>query len=290
VPLDQIDVDNPSGDKEMGFFDHLEELRWHLIRSVSAILILTIVAFCSKDFIFGILILGPSKPDFWTYRMFCEFSAYLKTLELMILEAPDLCIDHLNFTLQSRQMTGQFAMHITSSFVAGFIVAFPYVFWELWRFVKPGLYVKEVNATRGAVLVVTFLFILGILFGYFVISPLSINFLANYQLDPTILNQFDITSYISTLIMMVLASGLMFQLPMIIFVLTKMGLITPHFMRSYRKHSIIVILIVAAFITPSPDIFSQLLVAVPLYMLYEASIFVSAWEIKARKLRDAEIS
>lgn len=278
MPLDQFDVDAPSGDKEMGFLDHLEELRWHLIRSISAILVFTIIAFLSKDFIFGVLILGPSKPDFWTYKIFCQLAIYLKT--------PDLCIDHLNFTLQSRQMTGQFAMHITSSFVAGFIVAFPYVFWELWRFVKPGLYVKEVNATRGAVFVVTLLFILGILFGYFVISPLSINFLANYQLDPTILNQFDITSYISTLIMMVLASGLMFQLPMIVFVLTKMGLVTPQFMRTYRRHSVVVILVVAAFITPSPDIFSQILVALPLYMLYEASIFVSAWEIRARKLRD----
>ncbi|MFN0048607.1 MAG: twin-arginine translocase subunit TatC [Cytophagales bacterium] len=280
MPLDQIDIDNPSGDKEMGFLDHLEELRWHLIRSISAILILTIVAFFSKDFIFGVLILGPSKPEFWTYRIFCQLSVYFNT--------PDLCIDHLNFTLQSRQMTGQFAMHITSSFVVGFILAFPYVFWELWRFVKPGLYVKEVNATRGAVFVVTFLFALGILFGYFVISPLSINFLANYQLDPSILNQFDITSYISTLIMMVLASGLMFQLPMIVFVLTKMGLVTPQFMRTYRKHSIVVILIVAAFITPSPDIFSQLLVAIPIYLLYEVSIYVSAWELRAKNLRNAE--
>lgn len=279
MPLDQIDDSLPTGDKEMGFLDHLEELRWHLIRSVVAILVLTIVAFLSKDIIFGIIILGPAKVDFWTYRKFCELAAYLNT--------PDLCIDKLNFSLQSRNMTGQFAMHISSSFVIGFIVAFPYVFWEIWRFVKPGLYDKEVSATRGAVFVVTALFLMGILFGYYIISPLSINFLANYQLDPAILNQFDITSYISTLIMMVLASGLMFQLPMVIFVLTKIGIITPAFMRTYRRHAIVVILIVAAFITPSPDIFSQMLVAVPLYMLYEASIFVSAWEM--RKKKNAEI-
>lgn len=279
MPLDQIDDSLPTGDKEMGFLDHLEELRWHLIRSVVAILALTIVAFLSKDIIFGIIILGPAKVDFWTYRKFCELAAYLNT--------PDLCIDKLNFSLQSRNMTGQFAMHISSSFVIGFIVAFPYVFWEIWRFVKPGLYDKEVSATRGAVFVVTALFLMGILFGYYIISPLSINFLANYQLDPAILNQFDITSYISTLIMMVLASGLMFQLPMVIFVLTKIGIITPAFMRTYRRHAIVVILIVAAFITPSPDIFSQMLVAVPLYMLYEASIFVSAWEMRRKK--NAEI-
>lgn len=282
MPLDQLLDDNaPKGDKEMGFLDHLEELRWHLIRSIVAILVFTIIAFLSKDIIFGVLILGPAKPDFWTYRKFCELAQYLNT--------PTLCIDHLNFTLQSRNMTGQFAMHISSSFIIGFIVAFPYVFWEIWRFVKPGLYDKEVSATRGAVFVVTFLFFLGILFGYYVISPLSINFLANYQLDPAILNQFDITSYISTLIMMVLASGLMFQLPMVIFVLTKIGIMTPAFMRTYRRHAIVVILVVAAFITPSPDIFSQMLVAIPLYMLYEASIFVSAWELRRKAKANANL-
>jgi sec-independent protein translocase protein TatC len=180
-------------------------------------------------------------------------------------------------------MTGQFMMHITSSFIAGFICAFPYVCWEIWRFIKPGLFLKEKNATTGIVFYVTALFVMGVLFGYYVISPLSINFLANYQLDPSILNQFDITSYISTLIMMVLASGLMFQLPMVIWVLTKIGLITPSFMRQYRKHAVMVILIIAAVITPSPDIFSQLLVAVPLYILYEASIFISAYELRKQR-------
>lgn len=280
MPLDQFDDSAPAGDKEMGFLDHLEELRWHLIRSISAILIFTVIAFVSKDFIFGWLILGPSKPDFFTYRVLCMLAEKL--------QSPDLCITQLNFTLQSRQMTGQFAMHITSSFVAGFVIAFPYVFWEMWRFVKPGLYPTEMKATRGAVGIVTLLFFMGVLFGYYVISPLSINFLANYQLDPAITNQFDITSYISTLIMMVLASGLMFQLPMVVFVLTKIGLLNPQFMRTYRRHSIVVILVVAAFITPSPDIFSQMLVAVPLYGLYEASIFVSAWEIKNKAKKDLQ--
>lgn len=274
MPLDQLQ-ELPEGEKEMTFLDHLEELRWHIIRAFSAILLFTVIAFISKDFIFGVLILGPSKPDFATYKFFC----YLAQLWDM----PTLCIDKLNFTLQSRQMTGQFMMHITSSFVAGFIVAFPYVCWEVWRFIKPGLYIKERKATSGIVFFVTLLFVIGLLFGYYVISPMSINFLANYQLDPSILNQFDITSYISTLVMMVLASGLMFQLPMVIWVLTKIGIITPNFMRTYRRHSIMVILIIAAIITPSPDIFSQILVAFPLYILYEGSIFISAYELKKQR-------
>jgi sec-independent protein translocase protein TatC len=273
MPLDQIEeISANKNAKEMSFLDHLEELRWHLIRSIVAILVFTVVAFVSKDFVFGVLILGPAKTDFFTYRILCLLGDYL--------DISTLCIDKLNFTLQSRQMTGQFAMHITSSFVVGFIVAFPYVFWEIWRFVKPGLYEKEISAAKGSIWVVTTLFALGILFGYYIISPLSINFLANYQLDPSIQNQFDITSYISTLIMMVLASGLMFQLPVVVYVLTKIGILTPAFMRTYRRHAVVFILIVAAFITPSPDIFSQMLVAIPLYILYEASIFVSAWELR----------
>jgi sec-independent protein translocase protein TatC len=282
MPLDQqFNIEEATEDKEMSFLDHLEELRWHLIRSVIVILVLTIGAFLSKEFLFGTLILGPAKPDFATYRFFC----YLAN-EWQI---QDLCIDKLNFSLQSRQMTGQFTMHISASFVTGFILAFPYVFWEVWRFIRPGLYPKEKNATQGAVFYVTFLFLVGILFGYYVISPLSINFLANYQVDPLIMNQFDITSYVSTLIFMVLASGLMFQLPVVVFVLTKIGLVTPLLMRTYRKHAFVVILIVAAFITPSPDAFSMLLVAVPLYVLYETSIFVSADEMKRKQALDPEL-
>jgi len=278
VALDQIDQ-HPEGEKEMGFLDHVEELRWRLIRALLAVLVFTIIAFFSKDIIFGVLILGPAKPDFFTYKLFCKLGA--------MWDISGLCIDHLNFSLQSRNMTGQFMMHITSSFVAGLIVAFPYVCWELWRFIKPGLYPTEKNATSGVVFYVTILFATGVLFGYYVISPLSINFLANYQLDETILNQFDITSYVSTLVFMVLASGLMFQLPMVVWVLTKMGILTPSFMRQYRRHSIVVILLVAAFITPSPDIFSQILVAFPLYLLYEMSIFISAYEMRKKAQSDA---
>ncbi|MBY0426466.1 MAG: twin-arginine translocase subunit TatC [Cytophagales bacterium] len=256
----------------MSFVDHLEELRWHIIRPVISIVVFSIAAFFLKDFVFGVLILGPAKPDFWTYRMLCLLAD--------VVHYPDLCVKELNFTLQSRQMAGQFSMHLTSAFTVGFICAFPYAFWEIWRFIAPGLYPKERNAARGAVFFVTILFVMGVLFGYYIVSPLMINFLANYQLDPAILNQFDITSYVSTLVMMVLACGLMFQLPIILLMLAKAGLVGPAFLREYRKHAIVVILVIAALITPSPDVLSQILVAMPLIILYEISIFLVAWEVK----------
>ena len=176
-------------------------------------------------------------------------------------------------------MTGQFSMHVTSSFVVGIICAFPYAFWEIWRFIKPGLYPKERNAARGATFFVSLLFIIGVVFGYFIVTPLSVNFLANYQLDPSILNEFDIISYISTVITLVLACGILFQLPIVVYFLTRAGLITPEIMRTYRKHAIIVILILGAMLTP-PDPFSQILIAMPLFGLYQVSIFISARVIK----------
>ena len=177
-------------------------------------------------------------------------------------------------------MAGQFVMHITSSIVAGIVISFPYVFYELWKFIKPGLYPNEKSSTGGIVWYVTILFILGVSFGYFVVSPLSINFLANYKLDESITNQFDVTSYVSTLIFLVLGCGLMFQLPLIILLLAKAGLVSSLFLRSYRKHAFVVILIAAAFITPSPDILSQLLLALPMYLLFELSIILASREEK----------
>ena len=260
-----------SEEKEMSFIDHLEELRWHLVRSVAAILVFTIAAFVGKSFVFGTLILGPSRPDFWTYRMLC------KVAEIVHIDA--LCITELPFIIQSRQLTGQFTMHITSSIVAGLICAFPYAFWEVWRFISPGLHIHEKNIARGATFFVSSLFMIGILFGYFVITPVSINFLANYQLDPTILNEFDIISYVSTVITLVLASGIIFQLPIVIYFLTKAGIVTPEFLVTYRKHAIVVIFIVGAVITP-PDPFSQILVSVPIVFLYEISIVLSRGVIR----------
>lgn len=250
----------------MSFLDHLEALRWHLLRSVSAVLILTVIAFLAKSIVFGVIILGPSKVDFITYRLFCDLGNYLGVAAL--------CIEELPFTLQSREMTSQFSMHMTSSLVVGFIVAFPYLFWEVWRFISPGLYDKEKNAARGAVFFVSFLFFLGAAFGYFVLAPMSINFLSNYQLDPTIINEFDISSYISTLTMLVLASAIMFQLPVVVYFLSKSGLVTAAMLRSYRRHAIVVILILSAVITP-PDVISQILIAMPIVVLYEAGIQIA---------------
>jgi sec-independent protein translocase protein TatC len=262
VALDQYQEE----EEGMSFLDHLEALRFHILRSVSAILIFTVIAFLAKDIVFGIIILGPSKVDFLTYRVLCDVANYLNI--------PALCIDELPFTIQSRQMTGQFTMHMTSSLVVGFVVAFPYVFWEIWRFISPGLYDKERNAARGAVFFVSFLFLSGAAFGYYVLSPLSINFLANYQLDPTILNEFDITSYVTTLTMLVLASAIMFQLPVVVYFLSMSGLITSRMLKEYRRHSIVVILIVSAIITP-PDVVSQLLIAMPILVLYEVGIVLA---------------
>lgn len=256
----------------MSFLDHLEELRGHIVRSVIAILVLSIAAFVTTDFWFGKIILGPSKVDFWSYRALC----YLEER----FHISGLCIQQLDFVLQSRQMAGQFVMHITSSLVAGVVIAFPYVFWELWRFVKPGLYSNEQNAANGVVWYVSILFLVGITFGYFIVAPLSINFLANYKLDPTITNQFDVTSYVSTLMFLVLGCGLIFQLPLVILLLAKAGIVSSQFLRAYRKHAFVVILITAAFITPSPDILSQLLLALPMYLLYEFSIILAIKEEK----------
>ena len=263
----------------MSFLDHLEALRWHLLRAVTAVLIFTVVAFIAKDFVFGVLILGPSKVDFLTYRVLCDIGNYLGI--------PALCINELPFTIQSRQMTGQFSMHMTSSMVVGLIAAFPYLFYEVWRFISPGLYANEKNAARGAVFFVSFLFLSGASFGYFVLSPLSINFLANYQLDPTIANEFDITSYVSTLSMLVLASAIMFQLPVVVYFLSMSGLVTSKMLKSYRRHSIVVILIVSAIITP-PDVVSQLLIAMPILVLYEVGIVIAKRLEKKRALRDVE--
>lgn len=261
APLDQ-----EPDEKEMSFLDHLEELRWHIIRSLIAIVVFAIAAFVSKDIIFGTIILGPSKPDFWTFRTLCELSS--------VIGVEAFCIDELPFIIQSRQMTGQFMMHITSSFVVGLILAFPYAFWEIWRFIKPGLYPRERRAARGATFYVSFLFLLGVTFGYWIITPISVYFLTNYQIDPSILNEIDIISYVSLVTTLVLACALLFQMPVLTFFLTKAGLVTPELMKKYRKHAIVGILILAAVVTP-PDVFSQILIAIPLVLLYQISIMIS---------------
>lgn len=258
----------------MSFLDHLEELRWHIVRSLIAIGIFSVTAFMMKDFFFHELILGPSRLDFYTYKLLCEISEKLSL--------PALCIEELPFVIQSRQMAGQFSMHVTSSFVIGLIIAFPYAFWEMWRFVAPGLYYNEKKIARGATFFVSLLFMIGVAFGYYIISPLSINFLSNYQVDASVINQFDITSYVTTITMLVLACAFVFQLPIVVFFLTKAGIINAEFMKSFRRHAFVVILVLGALITP-PDPISQILVSLPLYGLYEISIYISAVVGKRRR-------
>ena len=270
--------DDEDGDgKEMSFLSHLEELRWHVIRAGASILVFAILAFIYIQEIYHYVIIAPSQPDFWTYRMLCKLSE--------ITGYEDLCVKTLNFKLQVIGMGDAFTMSMTSSVIAGLVFAFPYAFWEIWRFIEPGLKPSEKRSARGAVFYVTFLFFSGVLFGYYVVSPLAINFLANYTLDPTIINEFSLASYISLVSTLTLACGVAFQLPIVVFVLSKIGVLTPAFMREYRKHSMIVILIVAAVITPSPDIYSQVLVAIPLFLLYELSIMVSA-KVEREKLAE----
>jgi len=264
--LPEVQNINEEDHHEMSFLDHLEELRWHIIRACIAIGVFTIAAFLAKEIVFGQIILGPSRTGFWTYKMLCQIADILGTQAL--------CIDELPFILQSRQMTGQFTMHIASSFVVGLICTFPYAFWEVWRFISPGMYVKERNVAKGAVFYVSLLFGIGVTFGYFILAPLSINFLSNYQIDPSILNEFDIISYVFTVTTLVLACGLLFQLPMVVYFLTKAGLVTPDLLKTYRKHSIVAIFFLGAMLTP-PDPFSQVLIALPLIGLYQFSMVIS---------------
>jgi sec-independent protein translocase protein TatC len=261
-----------SDPNEMSFLDHLEELRWHLIRSTIAIVLIGIVAFLVKDFIFDTVIFGPKKMDFPTYRFFCHIATSLGFDSAF-------CADKLPFTIQSRTMGGQFSAHIMTSIWAGFIIGFPYVLWEIWKFISPGLKENERSNSRGFILIASLLFFMGVLFGYYVVAPLSINFLGTYQVSKEVLNEFDIGSFISTVRTSVIACGILFELPIIIFFLTKVGLITPEIMKKYRKIALVIVLILSAIITP-PDVTSQIIVAVPVLILYQISIYISKVVLK----------
>lgn len=277
MALDQ----EPIQEKEMSFLEHLEELRWHVVRSLAAVLVFTIAAFVMAPWIFQNIIFAPARVDFPTFTWLCNIGHFFGSGDA-------LCVKDIPFKVQSRFMTGQFSMHIVSSFVIGIIVAFPYVCWELWRFIRPGLYPREKNSSRGAVAAISFLFLTGVLFGYYVMSPVMISFLANYQISDMIVNEFDITSYVGTIVGVVFGSGVLFQLPVVIFFLTKVGIVTPSYLRTYRKHAIVIILIVGAIVTPTADPLSQSLISVPLYLLYEISILISAGVMRKKEREEAE--
>jgi sec-independent protein translocase protein TatC len=277
MPLDQ----EPIEEKEMSFLDHLEELRWHVVRSLAAVFVFFVAAFVKIEWIFTNIIFAPGRVDFPTFRWLCQLGKWVGSEEAF-------CVKEIPFKIQSRLMTGQFTMSITSAFVIGLIVAFPYVVWELWRFVRPGLYSKERKVSRGAVSAVSFLFLTGVLFGYYIMSPLMISFLANYQISDMIVNEFDITSYVGTIITVVFGCGLLFQLPVVIYFLTKVGIVTPAFLRKYRKHAVVIILIIGAIVTPSADPLSQALISLPLYLLYEISILISSNVMRKKAREEAE--
>ncbi|MCY2687884.1 twin-arginine translocase subunit TatC [Salinimicrobium sp. TH3] len=264
---------------EMSFLDHLEDLRWHLIRASLAVVVAGSAAFLAKGFIFDTLLFGPTKADFFTYDILCRLSTFVG------LEG-GFCFDDMPFTIQSRTMGGQFSAHVWTSITAGFIIAFPYIIYEFWKFISPAMYANERNTSRGFIFISSILFFLGVLFGYYLVTPLSINFLGKYQVSEVVLNEFDIGSYISLVRSSVVACGIIFELPIIIYFLTKIGLVTPEFLRKYRKFALVIVLILAAIITP-PDILSQIIVAIPVLVLYEVSIVISRIVIRKenRKLR-----
>jgi len=259
--------------KEMSFMGHLEELRWHLVRSVSAITIIATVLFFYKDFLFDDVLLAPKNQNFLTYRLLCSLSHWLNL-------GDSLCIQTMPFSLISIELSAQFTTHMWVAFIGGLIVSSPYVLWETWLFIKPALYEKERKYARGIVFYTSTLFLTGVLFGYYIITPMSVNFLGSYQVSEEVKNTISLDSFISTVTTLSLLTGLVFELPIVIYFLTKVGIMSPKFMRTYRRHAIVVILILAAVITPTSDATTMLLVAMPLYVLYELSIIVSARVIK----------
>lgn len=245
----------------MTFFEHIEELRWHIMRSAVAILVVSIVVFAMKKFVFQFVILGPTTPDFITYQLFCKY-------------LPDFCFYPENLQIITRDIQEQFISHLKVSVWLGFIVAFPYIFYEFWKFIKPGLYKAEIKAARGMVFVCSFLFLLGVSFGYFIISPLAITFLSSYSVSPEIANTTTLAALVSSMTMFTLPVGLVFEMPVIMYFLAKIGIVSSAFLKQYRRHAIVFIVILAAVITP-PDAITQMIIAIPLYALYEVSIIVT---------------
>lgn len=278
--IDAIKEKGKNIEAEMSFFEHLEVLRWHIIRSVIAIVIFAILSFTFYDFVFDDIIMGPKKLDFWTYRMMCKVGA--------LLNIEGFCVDKIRFNLISTELTGQFMLQINSCLLMALAMGFPYLLFEVWLFIKPALTETEIKSTRGFVFYATLLFALGALFGYYIVVPLSINFLANFELSNEITNQITIDNYLSTLATLTVGCGVVFLLPILIFILSKLGLMTPAFLRASRQYAAVIILILAAVITPSADIVTMLTVAAPMFILYELSIMVSANVKKQRDLKEKE--
>lgn len=268
---------------EMSFLDHLEDLRWHLIRITIAVIIAGIAAFCMPGILFDVIIFGPTEMTFPTYEWLCQMS------QTIGIKDTTFCADRFPFDLQNRTVAGQFSAHIWTAIYAGFIIAFPYVLYQLWRFISPGLKSNERKNSRGFIIIASLLFFIGVLFGYYVITPLSFNFLANYSISDLVVNDFDLNSVIAVVRSSSLASGLVFELPIVIYFLTKIGIVTPESLKKYRKFALVIVLIISAVITP-PDIASQVIVAVPILILYQVSIFISRIVVRNQKRKKQKVN
>ncbi len=264
---------------EMSFFEHLEVLRWHLVRSAIAVVVFTIFAFAFYDFIFDDIVMGPRHADFWTYRMMCRLGEWLNIDGFCVTEVPG--------TIINTQMAGQFIMQINSALLIAVMLGFPYLLYEIWLFIKPALNDVERRSASGFVLYATLLFLLGVCFGYFVVTPLSVTFLSNYSISDSISNTITIQSYLSFVATLSLGCGIVFELPIIVYILSRIGLLTPQFMRSTRRYAVVIILLLAAIITPTPDVITMLTVSFPMFLLYEVSILISARVF--RKLQAKEL-
>ena len=264
---------------EMSFFDHLEALRWHLIRSALAIVVFTILVFAFYSWIYDNIIMAPSTPNFWTFRMMCDLGQWLHR---------DMCPNKINIKLINTEMAGQFTLMIDSSLMIGLVLGIPYLLYELWLFIKPALHEKEKKAASGFVFYASILFLTGVLFGYFIITPVSLNFLAGFTVSDKIENLFSVDSYLSSVTTLTLATGLVFELPILVYILANLGILTPKFMKESRRYAIVIILIVAAVVTPTPDMLTMTVVAIPLFLLYELSIGVAGAVQKRKKKREQE--
>lgn len=251
----------------MSFWEHAEVLRIHLIRILIVLIVLSTVLFFFKDFLFNVIICGPLQIDFPTYAQLCRAGKALGT--------DAFCFEGLQMKLINIDLAGQFRWHMIITFAAGFVLMLPYAFWQLWLFVKPALKPGERKASRGLIIVISLLFITGVLFGYYLILPLTVVFLSNYTLSPLIENQITISSYISTTVLLPILTGLVFELPVLVWFLSRVGMLEPGFLKRNRKIAVVILLVIAGIITPTTDIFTLLMVAIPLYALYEISISVS---------------
>ena len=279
--LDFLNKRNRNAAAEMSFIDHLEELRWHIIRAVIAVLIGAIAVFVYVREIVDKVILAPAHGDFITYKWLCNASHFFGL-------GNSLCMGGTRVSFISTAMTGQFISSFTVAFVGGFVVAFPYVFWEFWRFVKPALNPNELKKTTGVIFWVSFLFFLGVAFGYYVLTPFMVNFYFSYSLSPLIEIKPTFSDYVENLIYTTVGIGVLFQMPLLVAVLTRIGIVTAKFLKKFRRHAFVVILIAAAIITPSTDPFSLTLVTIPLYALYEASILIASRIARDRAEEEAK--